>query len=88
MTGPTPRLPAWAAGCPPPSPQETFRGYVSRLGMDPERLLEGLTPRTAEIANERLAAALQRACPEQFWEYVEQRRVAAGAKRQRWPFPS
>jgi hypothetical protein len=56
--------------------------------MDPERLLEGLTPRTAEIANERLAAALQRACPEQFWEYVEQRRVAAGAKRQRWPFPS
>lgn len=88
MNGPKPKLPLWANGCPKPKAKETFHEYVSRLGMDPEWLLQGLTPQTVEVANARLATALMRACPEQFWKHVHARRMAAGGKHLRWPFYS
>lgn len=81
MEGPKPRLPQWAiwAGCPLPKQGETFRQYVTTLGLDPEELLEGLEPRTAVNANLRLASALMDAYPSGLPAYIAARRRGFGS---------
>lgn len=71
-----PRPPAWAlwAGLPAPDPAEDFSTYVTRLGLDSESLLTGLTPNTLPIANRRLATELMRKLPWFYEGYVEAKR--------------
>lgn len=72
----SPQLPRWAlwAGYPEPAPDESFRAYVTRLGLDPEPLLAGLTERTSCLANQRLATELMRRTPDRFQEYMDARK--------------
>jgi hypothetical protein len=79
--GPVPTPPFWAveAGLDEPYEDETFRAYVRRLGLDPSELLADLTPRTAVVANIRLAHKIAQLCP-QAWERHLQEFVRAHAK--------
>lgn len=60
--------PKWAltGGLPAPEEGEGFRSYVSRLGLDPERFLDGLEGTRLENANARLSCHLARAMPDSF----------------------
>lgn len=71
-----PQLPQWAqwAGYPKPTPDESFYAYVTRLGLDPEPMLVGLTERTRCLANQRLASELMRQAPQYFRAYVDARK--------------
>jgi hypothetical protein len=72
--GPEPTPPYWAieAGLPEPEEGETFRAYVCRLGLDADELLEGLRPRTAVVANMRLAGKIADICPEAWDRHLKE----------------
>jgi hypothetical protein len=72
MNGPIPTPPSWAvaAGLPAPTRGETFRDYVTRLGLSPSELLEGLTTRTAVVANIRLASKVADTMPEAWQKHL------------------
>lgn len=76
VLGLKPKVPGWAvdAGLPPPQPDEEFSDYVSRLGLDPDSLLTGLTENSMHIANRRLTTELMRRMPEQYERYIRCRR--------------
>lgn len=80
---PLPRIPEWArwAGLPCPQEGEGFSPYVTRLGLNPEVMLNGLNGNSAHIANRRLATELMRELPEKYEEYIRQKR------RAQWPPP-
>lgn len=59
---------------PPPYKDENFVGYVSRMGLDPDPLLEGLTENSLPIANMRLATELMRQLPMFYMGWVEMNR--------------
>jgi len=63
---PQPEAPSWAieAGIPLPGEREGFRDYVLRLGIDPTPMLDGLTERTAVLANIRLSSRLADEMPD------------------------
>ena len=57
--------PQWAldAGLAAPDPGETMRSYCERLGVPYDRLVEGLTARTAVNMRVRFANVLADNCP-------------------------
>lgn len=72
--------PGWALhmGCPAPFADEGFVAYCQRLGLyedEIDHMLEGLVPRTAVLANQRLAHQLALRMPRQWDEYVMLREV-------------
>jgi hypothetical protein len=75
MIQPRPIPPDWAveAGIPYPDPRESFMDYCERLGIDGYRLLYGLEPRTAELANIRLATAIKIKAPLAFLTHWRER---------------
>jgi hypothetical protein len=68
-----PRVPEWAlwSGLPEPHEAENFVQYVSRMGLDPGPLLQGLTDNSLAIANRRLATELMRQLPSYYEGWVE-----------------
>lgn len=70
------KVPDWAlwAGLPCPEKGECFSCYVTRIGLDAQNLLNGLTPNTAYIANHRLTTELMRQLPDRYEEYVQAKR--------------
>lgn len=61
-----PKPPQWAldAGLPAPEKNENYCEYVTRLGYNCSELLADLTPRTHQIAHERLVSKLIVSLPE------------------------
>ena len=68
---PSPQIPKWAedAGCPLPLAGESFYDYVERLGLNFDELVADLDTRVPDMANNRLANTLRKACPECFKKY-------------------
>lgn len=69
------RIPCWAAalGMPPPHDDETFETYWNRMGVGEQIVamaLANLDPRAEDVANDRMADYVRRACPRSFTAYV------------------
>lgn len=73
-----PRVPEWAlwSGLPAPEQDENFVEYVSRMGLDPDPLLAGLSENSLSIANMRLATELMRQLPRHYEIWTEHVRRA------------
>lgn len=66
------RIPSWAP-FPEPGERDTFYEYWLRQGVSRETLhliLDGLTPATEDVANERMATYVARTCPVAYLSHI------------------
>ena len=75
------KVPHWAiwAGVPAPLDEESFEEYVTRIGLNAEDLLHGLSENQLPIANHRLTTHFLRTMPEEYEAYIREKR------RRQWP---
>lgn len=68
-----PELPVWVLNLdlePRPVEGESFRGYCTRIGLDPDEVLVELKDQTAPLANCRLAHALRQRHHERYQRWL------------------